>query len=168
MKNLYIDFDGVISDTIEVSYKMIEELNINKNDFDSISLFYKNLDWVDLLEKTPLINDSMNKIAKIIDSNKYDVAILTHVVSQKEAVAKIRFIRQFLADITIIAVPKEVSKTEMVSAYNSILIDDFTGNLDDWASKGGMGIKFSKVKKSSNYLVINDLEDVLALNIDKC
>lgn len=165
MKNLYIDFDGVISDTIEVTYKMIEEENVSK---ENINLFYQNLDWQNLLEKTPLINNSMIKIEKIIETNKYDVAILTHVTSQKEAVAKIHFIRRYLPDITIIAVPKEVSKTQMVSARNSILVDDFTGNLDEWAENGGIGIKFSKINKKSKYLNITDLEQILALDIDKC
>lgn len=165
MKNLYIDFDGVISDTIEVTYKMIEEEKVSK---ENINLFYQNLDWQNLLEKTPLINNSMIKIEKIIETNKYDVAILTHVTSQKEAVAKIHFIRRYLPDITIIAVPKEVSKTQMVSARNSILVDDFTGNLDEWAENGGIGIKFSKTNKKSKYLNITDLEQILALNIDKC
>ncbi len=170
MINLYIDFDGVISDTIEVTYKMIDDQKIDKTNFESVALFYQKLDWAKLLRETPLINDSMNKIKKIIETNIYDVAILTHVNSQAEAVAKIKYIREFLSDITIIAVPKEVAKTEMVCAKNSILIDDYTGNLDTWSSAGGTGIKFSKIKKKSDYINISDLGEVLelALTIDKC
>ena len=168
MKNLYIDFDGVISDTIEVTYKMIEEEKIDRTDFDAVANFYQDLDWVSLLEKTPLINNSMEKIEKLINSKKYDVAILTHVSSQKEAVAKIKYIRKFLKEITIIPVPKAVSKTEMVCAKDSILVDDFKGNLAEWEAAGGISVRFFKTKKNTPYIDITDLEELLALSIDKC
>ena len=167
MKNLYIDFDGVISDTIEVTYEMMNKQKIDRKNLDSVMLFYQNLDWEDLLNKTPLINDSMHKIAKIITENVFDVSILTHVVSKKESIAKIKFIRRFLKDVTIIVVPKEVAKTDMVCAKDSILIDDFTGNLEDWEEHGGIGIKFSKTKKISKYPIISDLEEVLNLELCK-
>ncbi len=168
MKNLYIDFDGVISDTIDVTYAMLTEAGIDSKDFERTNKFYKNLDWNYVLENTPLINNSMDEIKKIIDSKRFDVAILTHVSSQDEAVAKIKFIRQFLDEITIIAVPKEVSKTRMVCARDSILIDDFTKNLDEWSENGGIGIKFSKVNRKTKYTNITNLSEILALFIDKC
>ena len=168
MKNLYIDFDGVISDTIEVTYEMMEDRNIDKTDLEAVAMFYHDLDWVSLLETTPLINNSMEKIEKIMKSNRFDVAILTHVNSLKEAVAKIKYIRKFLGDITIIPVPKAVSKTETVCAKDSILVDDFKGNLAEWEEAGGIGIKFSKIKKESKYITITDLEELLALSIDNC
>ncbi len=168
MKNLYIDFDGVISDTIEVTYEMMQNKNIDKTDFEAVAMFYQELDWASLLETTPLINNSMEKIELLINSGKYDVAILTHVNSQKEAVAKIKYIRKFLKEITIIPVPKAVSKTETVCAKNSILVDDFKGNLAEWEEAGGIGVKFSKNRKESQYIDISDLEELLALSIDKC
>lgn len=167
MKNLYIDFDGVISDTIEITYEMMDEQKINRKNFDNVMLFYQNLDWEELLNRTPLINNSMQAIEKIVAENIFDVSILTHVVSQKESIAKIKFIRKILKDITIIVVPKEVAKTDMVCAKESILIDDFTGNLDDWEEHGGIGIKFSKTKKNSKYPVISNLEEVLNLELCK-
>lgn len=166
MKNLYIDFDGVISDTIEVTYKMMQESGIDKTDSKKVSEFYKSLDWVKLLDETPLINNSMEKIEKLILSNKFDVAILTHVTSEKEAVAKIKYIRKFLKTITIIPVPKEVSKTETVCAKDSILVDDFKGNLKEWEESGGTGVRFSKNKKESNYIDISDLEELLNINFN--
>lgn len=168
MKNLYIDFDGVISDTIEVTYKMLEDLKIDRTDVKAVRDFYRELDWKSLLEITPLINNSMDQIQEIITVQKYDVAILTHVNSQAEAIAKINFIRKYLKETTIIPVPREVSKTDVVNAKNSILIDDFTGNLDEWEEKGGIGIKFSKEVRSSKYINITNLKEILALDIDKC
>ena len=147
---------------------MIEEEKIDRTDFDAVANFYQDLDWVSLLEKTPLINNSMEKIEKLINSKKYDVAILTHVSSQKEAVAKIKYIRKFLKEITIIPVPKAVSKTEMVCAKDSILVDDFKGNLAEWEAAGGISVRFFKTKKNTPYIDITDLEELLALSIDKC
>ena len=168
MRNLYIDFDGVISDTIEVTYDMMEIQKIDKTDFDAVANFYQELDWESLLETTPLINNSMEKIEKLIASGRFDVAILTHVSSQKEAVAKIKYIRKYLKEITIIPVPKAVSKTETVCAKNSILVDDFKGNLEEWEAAGGIGVRFFKTKKASKFIDISDLEELLALSIDKC
>ena len=45
MKNLYIDFDGVICNTIEITYKMMKDANIDLNDDDKVTEFYKDLDW---------------------------------------------------------------------------------------------------------------------------
>ena len=97
MRNLYIDFDGVIMDTINVTYDMIKELGLK--DEDEVSKFYKDLDWKYLLSVTGDINDGIQMIQKIIDSNKFNVAILTHVYSLEEAVEKVKFIRKYYKDI---------------------------------------------------------------------
>ena len=49
MINLYIDFDGVIKDTISVSYKMMDDLGINLKNRNEVIRFYQNIDWNDLL-----------------------------------------------------------------------------------------------------------------------
>ncbi len=36
MKQLYIDFDGVILDTMSKTYKVLEESGIDKNDYDKV------------------------------------------------------------------------------------------------------------------------------------
>ena len=105
----------------------------------------------------------MEKIEKLIASCKFDVTILTHVSSQKEAVAKIKYIRKYLKEITIIPVPKAVSKTETVCAKDSILVDDFKGNLEEWEAAGGIGVRFFKTKKESKFIDISDLEELLTL-----
>ena len=95
-------------------------------------------------------------------------SLLNSYVSMNEAIAKINYIRKYLKDVTIIPVPKEVSKTNMVRAKDSILIDDFTGNLDEWEDNGGIGVKFSKENKKTKYINITNLSEILALDIDKC
>jgi len=68
MKDLYIDFDGVICNTIDITYKMIDELKIDKKDNAQILKFYKNLDWFKVLEEATDINNGIERIKKIIFS----------------------------------------------------------------------------------------------------
>lgn len=158
MKNLYIDFDGVIMDTIRVTYDMIDRLEINREDFEKMSEFYENLNWKKILSLTPIINDAFTAVKKLYDSKKFNIAILTHVNSLDEAVAKINFIRKYSKEVTVIPVPREISKTKMCSTEDSILVDDYSGNLKDWEKEGGIGIQFSTdLSKNKGFKVIDNL-----------
>ena len=162
MQSLYIDFDGVIVDTIRVTYDMLERLGVDQTDFEKMSEFYYNLNWKQLLSLTPIINDSFNCLKKISATNKFNIAILTHVNSLDEAVAKINYIRKYYKRVTIIPVPREVSKTKMIEAKNAILIDDYSGNLKEWESAGGIGIQFSTdLNKNKGFKVIDKLDKIL-------
>ncbi|MBR3229854.1 MAG: hypothetical protein IKF91_03400 [Bacilli bacterium] len=163
MKNLYIDFDGVICNTIEITYKMLEEANIDKDDRQKVTEFYENLDWEHVLEKCEIINDAMDNIKKIMSSGKFNVAILTHVNSMNEIIQKVKFIRKYLRDVTIIPVPKEVSKTRMINARFSILVDDYPVNLNEWKEAGGIGVRFDLDMDGKGFLVINHLDELLEL-----
>lgn len=163
MKNLYIDFDGVICNTIEITYKMLDEANINKSDGQKVTNFYENLDWEHVLEKCEIINDAMENIKKIMSSGKFNVAILTHVNSMNEIIQKVKFIRKYLRDVTIIPVPKEISKTRMINARFSILVDDYPVNLDEWKEAGGIGVRFDLDMDGKGFLVIDHLDELLKL-----
>ena len=66
MKNLYIDFDGVILDTITPVYNLAEKLNINyKTQTKEIGLLFSKIDWETLIEESPALNDSLNAIKKL-------------------------------------------------------------------------------------------------------
>ncbi len=165
MKQLYIDFDGVILDTITYPYEYVEKtlgLEINS---ENMGNFYKKLDWNQFLQDMPIINDSINCIQKIIDSKEFDVSILTHVTSLDEAHAKIQYIRKFIKDIKIIPVPRSISKTKMVLPAGAILIDDYCGNLKEWTEAGGIGVRFSTKLSSKGYPVINRLDQILTLSV---
>lgn len=161
MKNLYIDFDGVIMNTIEIAYQDMIDKNINQDNQKEVRDYYKNLDWKELLRNSKVINDSINCMNKIIESEKFEVSILTHINSLHEAVEKIKFIRKYFKDITIIPVPRELSKTEMVHVEDSILIDDYAGNLQEWQEKGGIAIRFSKKLHGKGFIVIDKLDKIL-------
>ena len=161
MKNLYIDFDGVIMNTIEIAYQDMIDKNINQDNQKEVRDYYKNLDWKELLRNSKVINDSINCMNKIIESEKFEVSILTHINSLHEAVEKIKFIRKYFKGITIIPVPRELSKTEMVHVEDSILIDDYAGNLKEWQEKGGIAIRFSEKLHGKGFIVIYKLDKIL-------
>ena len=80
---------------------------------------------------------------------------------------KIKYIRKYLNDITIIPVPREVSKTSMVHTKNAILIDDYVGNLEEWKNKEGIGVKFSTELKGKGFPAINRIDQILDLDLIK-
>ncbi|MDD3187223.1 MAG: hypothetical protein PHD02_01970 [Bacilli bacterium] len=161
MKNLYIDFDGVLLDTIDVTYKILGELNIDTKDYEAVGRFYETLDWNHILAITPEINDGIKFLQEIISKDIFDVSILTHVNSLNETIEKVNFIRKYFDGITVIPVPKKISKTKMVNAKDSILVDDYDKNLKEWEEAGGVGILFSKSLKDKGFKVIDRLDQII-------
>mgnify|MGYP005799834553 CR=1 FL=1 len=160
---LYLDFDGVILDTITVTYQMIEEQKLKTR--DEIIKFFQTLDWNNLIKTAPIMNDSINCIRKLIDSNRFNISILTHVNSKGEAEEKIKMINKKFPEISIIPCPKRIDKCDFVSPINSILVDDYLGNLEKWQAKGGISVKFSdKNKQNNKFITITKLDQLL--NID--
>lgn len=156
---LYLDFDGVILDTINVTYKQIEKLQIT-DEYEKQE-FYRNIDWCKLIKETAQINNSIDNIKKIIDTNLFDVEILTHVNSKEEADLKKEYINKNLGNINVIPVQKGTEKCDKVNPKNAILVDDFTGNLTKWQEKGGISIKFSDNNKESEFKKINNLSQII-------
>lgn len=167
MKNLYIDFDGVIVDTIRVTYDMLDRLEVDRNDSEKMREFYTNLNWKKILTLTPIINDSFGCIKRLYATGEYNIAILTHVNSIDEALAKINYIRKYVKDVTVIPVPRELPKTKMCSTKDSILIDDYSQNLIEWEKEGGIGIQFSTdLKKDKGFPIIDRLDSILEMSFE--
>lgn len=159
MTKLYLDCDGVILDTINMSYKMIKNKGLtNEKDIEH---FYKNLSWEELIIEAGEINNSIEKIKEL--TKVYDVEILTHVNSDGEIIAKLNYFKEVLPEVKVIAVPKEIRKADAVNPKGNILVDDFLGNLDYWHEKGGISIKFSDSGKKCIYQTITDLSELLKL-----
>ena len=161
MKQLYIDFDGVILDTITKSYEEMKRLGIKRSDKEQVGEFYRNADWKKLIEETEEINDSINEIKKICASKKFNVYVLTHVNSTNEMVQKIKYIHKRLPFVTVVSVPKQLEKTEVVNPTSAILIDDYSGNIKEWQKKLGIGIKFVKELENGDYPEITHLSEVI-------
>lgn len=155
MINLYIDFDGVIKDTISVSYKMMADAGINIKNTDEIIKFYQDIDWVDLLDKSCELNKAFQYIEKISEEGRFRPAILTSVNSLSEMIAKTNYVRSKNSQISIICVPNGIEKNMVVNAHNAILVDDYSGNLLNWAKAGGISIKFGYDK---DYISIDSLD----------
>ena len=156
--------------TIDITYNDMIKKGINQDSQEEVRNYYANLNWSKLLEEAEIINDGINAINNIISCNKYNVSILSHVNSLHEAVEKIKFLRKYFKDMTIIAVPSELSKTEMVHVHDSILIDDAAtphivggGNLDEWKNKGGISIRFNRNLQGKGYPVIDKLDQILEI-----
>ena len=155
--NLYLDFDGVIVDTIKVTYKMIEDSKINIKDKLKVNEFYRNLDWFELLKDINQINNSIEYIKEIQNLKLYNLSILTSVNSLDEIAAKKDYIRRFNLNLPIISVPIGTNKNELVEASSSILVDDYSGNLYPWEEAGGIGVKFSEIE-DEKFITINSLD----------
>lgn len=163
MKNLYIDFDVVILDTITCLYKDPSYIGKDRP-YEEQNAYFSNYPWEKIIKDENILCDSINAIKEIIDSNKFNIAILTHVTSINEAVLKINYLRKYFDDITIIPCPKSISKTNMVHTKDSILVDDYSGNLREWESEGGIGIKFSQEEeKDCDFKVIKNLRELLKI-----
>ncbi|MBQ8193305.1 MAG: hypothetical protein IJZ46_04485 [Bacilli bacterium] len=159
MQKLYLDCDGVILDTINITYNMIKEQGLTNH--DEIEKFYKNISWEELIIEAGEIDNSISKIKKLAEY--FDIEILTHVNSEKEIIAKINYFKEVLPNINVITVSKQIAKADFVDANNAILVDDYLPNLEYWDSKGGIPVKFSDSGKSCKYKVITDLLEVLEL-----
>ena len=157
MKELYIDFDGVILDTIPHLYKAADDAGKERSD----EKFYETFDFKTILKDENILNDSINCIQKIIDSEKFNVSILTHINSLQEGIDKVEYLRRFFKDITIILVPKEISKTKMIHTEGSILIDDYAHNLREWESEGGISVRFSPKRNGKGFLVVDKLDQII-------
>lgn len=161
MKQLYIDFDGVILDTMTKTYEELDKLGIDIKDQKRVMEYFRDADWKKLIEETEEINDSINEIKKICASKKFNVYILTHINSTNEMVEKIKYLHKVLPQVTVVSVPKEIPKTEVVNPSAAILIDDFSGNIKEWQKKLGIGIKFVKKLEGSDYPEITHLSEVV-------
>ncbi len=165
MKRLYIDFDGVVVDTIPLLYKELEKRGLSpKSDEEEKFKFFESFDYREIVNDKNILNDSINCIKKVMESGRFEISFLTHINSLDEGVVKIKYLRKhFKDDVTIILVPKSISKTKMIHSEGAILIDDYSGNLREWKEAGGISIRFSKEMESHGYMVVDRIDKILDL-----
>ena len=68
-----------------------------------------------------------------------------------------------IKDITIIPVPKNLSKSMMVKVKGAILVDDYPENLREWASDGGIGVRFDLDMDGKGFPVICHLDELIEM-----
>lgn len=162
MKRLYIDFDGVVMDTIPLLYNELAKNNVKLGDEEQVRRVFAAFDFSTIIKDKNILNDSINCIKSLLESGKFEISFLTHVNSLNEGEVKIKYLRRhFKNNITIIIVPKSIEKPKMVHSENAILVDDYAGNLKEWEDTGGISIRFSKELEGHGYKVINRLDMLL-------
>lgn len=160
-KNLYIDFDGVILDTMSL---ILTEFEKHKFDtYEEEKNFFIQYPWKNIIDDKYIIGNAIEDIYKIIESDKFNLAILTHVNSLNEATLKINYLRKYFQDITIIPCPKEISKTKMIHTKDAILVDDYTGNLREWEKEGGIPVRFSLKGNGKGYKTVKELKEIIKM-----
>lgn len=160
---LYIDFDGVILNTTNTLEQMMIDQGLGLDAWEDLDdeHFFLSLNWQEIIAKSSPIADSINNIQKLIDSNMYELAILTHVNSKEEWEQKQSFLNQYFEDLTVIPVAYPTPKYQVVDCQNAILVDDYTGNLVLWQEHGGIPIKFSTKDKKYDYKSIKCLDALI-------
>lgn len=157
-KILYIDCDGVIFNTINEAYKMMEEEGLDHTNRELANQYFKDVDWHLLIGRAGILNDSIRKIKMIIKSNNFkDVKILTKLCgNETEELAKRIAFAKLLPGIEVITVALDESKAEVVCAKGDILVDDYFKNVNDWHNHNGIGILYD-IENDNSLNSINDL-----------
>lgn len=155
MKRYYIDFDGVILDTIPV-YR----LAISRYHLENENNLFRYINLSDVFSSKRQVNNSLKYLKEV--QGKVDISILTKVNNDYEARIKKDFLRKQGINIPVIAVPQYEMKTNYVKNIdkNTILIDDLQKNIDDWKESGGTGLLL-KDKQVKHYNCIKDLSVLL-------
>lgn len=161
-RRLYIDFDGVVMDTIPLLYNELAKNNVELGNEEEVHRVFAAFDYGQIIKDKNILNDSINCIKKILESGRFEVSFLSHINSLAEGEVKVKYLRKhFKNNITIIMVPRSIEKPKMVHSEGAILIDDYAGNLKEWEANGGIAIRFSKELESHGYKVINRLDMIL-------
>jgi 5'(3')-deoxyribonucleotidase len=153
---IYCDMDGVLVDLIGGMSKILNIPNLSQKNFDSIINPIKpkiDEDHPDLFAKLPWMPDGKT-LWKYI--SKYKVEILsahTTTWQPKSKSGKIKWIENNLrpkphfSNIVLRTQKKDYAKTDGVP---NILIDDWSKNIKEWQSAGGIAIQH----KSANQTIL--------------
>lgn len=160
---LYCDCDGVILNTIEVSFNMMRALGYDVNDAVQRNYFFKHLvEWDEVFEQAQTINNSINKIKLLRESDIFsDIVILTRLSGKcDEERLKRDLFKEYLPDTRVITLQFDLPKASVVKAENNVLIDDEMHNCDNWKCNDGVAILFSEDERDLRHDVVNDLMDI--------
>ena len=171
-RDLYIDCDGVIFDTITNAFIEMEMLGIDTSDELAITNYFQNVNWHELIQKSGQINDSIRKILLLKESNLFNnVAIATHHCSYLEGQVKSMEFQELMPSVQVFNIPKKIPKHYAVNSHGNILVDDSRKKIIDWINDGGYGVLFKQDINSLTYptvtkpyFTINDLMDLVLIN----
>ena len=173
MRSLYVDFDGVLFDTITYAFLEMKRLGVDLSNDDAITEYFKYVDWKYLIEQGGVLNDSIKKLEFLIESNEFErVEVATHRCSYNEGVIKTNDLNNRLPKLKVTTIPKKIEKHYALKAEGNILIDDAKQKVIDWINDGGIGILFSQkvdhliypYEFNNPYYITNNLLDALVVN----
>lgn len=163
MKKLYLDFDGVLMNTNVLLHEKLRENNISLDDTKSKTEFLRQVDFKNILANALAINNSIEQIGKLMETNMFRIKILTHVLSIQEAEEKIAFMKKHYPILDVVIVPKTFDKNTIVNPNGAILVDDYTPNLRLWEEAGGIGVRFSLTKNGKGFRTISELQELIEM-----
>ena len=133
---LYIDFDGVILDTEGLLFKEWRKNPDRHLLPESEKIKYiQAADWNYILKYSEVMNDSLYYL-KNMDPNKSFILTKIHSLTN-EGSSKIEWIRNQGIMQSVILVPYNLRKCDVVDAEGNILVDDCLKNLYEWEDKNG-------------------------------
>ena len=160
---LYCDCDGVIFNTIDVAFKIMENMGCNMHDKNEIDYYFRKLiDWREVFNEATVINDSIDKIKLLKEIDCFsDIIILTKLSGgYHEEGLKRDIFKEYLPNTRIITLQFGLSKADVVRAKDNVLIDDEKRNCDNWEENDGTAVLFLQDEKDLEHNVLNDLMDI--------
>lgn len=159
---LYIDCDGVIFDTINTAYRMMDEIGLDRHKREEADFFFQTVDWNVLIYEAGVLNNAIRKIKYIITNNIFsEVKVLTKLSGNpdEERIKRI-ILGKLLPDVEIITLEIYEHKDEKVHAKGNVLVDDDTKNYERWNNASGIGVHYIQNVSDLENNIISDLLDI--------
>lgn len=163
----YIDFDGVILDSIERMLERKENAGFHNHEderefYDYFA--YTNIheeEWDYIIRGASPINNSV-EIIRELESLKKNIAILTKIHTLNEMKVKIEDLREHRKIYCpVFFVSPGVEKHNVVIPNGQIFVDDLKNNISLWNENGGKGLLFDKTFSDNTDEKVKSLEFLL-------
>jgi 5'(3')-deoxyribonucleotidase len=159
-KTIYYDMDGVLANFDKECHRLS---HLDERPWLSIPGFFRGLE--------PIGNP--NETIKLLQEMGYKVYILTKVEMRDRtdrANDKIDWVMEHLPSLSVanlIIVPGHESKLDYIKTpiAESVLVDDYKGNLMEWHKAGGIAVKFGNKWKQERkyYQICCDIFNIIPL-----
>ncbi len=164
LPKLYCDCDGVLYDTIDVSFDMMREIGCNMHDPNEIDYyFHRVIDWNEVFRRAHVINNGIEKLKILKDSGYFqNVEILTGLCGNDQEERLKRFVfGETIPEVRVITVQYGIPKALAIPKPEiSILVDDEKRNCFKWEKYDGTAVLFSREVMDLKNNIVNDLLDV--------
>lgn len=168
----YFDCDGVLLDTITTSFKDMNLELGREYRTNNVVNYYKNVNWVDLINRSGEINHSSEKLLILKELNLFkNIGIATHRNTyMNEGMAKRNYFNEHANGIAVFDIPIKLEKHFALKADDNILVDDSKKKIMGWINHGGIGVLFDQnadelllPDENRPYYVTNNLLDLIKI-----